>query len=108
MFIKNKYYDKNLISDLSETERKKFNFYNLATYWENALKLDGIGANSVWDAYWYQTIFLNRGMTVFPQVSHVQNMGFDGTGLHCGDEDIFKTKINRKETVKFQTKQKEK
>ena len=46
-------------------------------------------------------------MTVFPQVSHVQNMGFDGTGLHCGDEDIFKTKINRKETVKFQTKQKE-
>jgi len=107
VFIKNKYYEKNLISDLSEAERKKFNFYNLATYWENALKLDGVGSNSVWDAYWYQTIFLNRGMTLFPQVSHVQNMGFDGTGLHCGDENIFKTKINLRETVKFPTKNEE-
>lgn len=40
VFIKNKYYEKNLISDLNRAERKKFNFYNLATYWENALKLD--------------------------------------------------------------------
>jgi hypothetical protein len=107
VFIKNRYYEKNLISDLNPLDRKRFNFYNLATYWENALKLDEIGSNSIWDAYWYQTIFLNKGMTLFPQVSHVQNMGFDGTGLHCGEENIFKTEINKRKTVSYPTKYKE-
>jgi len=103
-FIENKYYEKNIISTLDYSERKKYNFYNLATYWESALKLDQVNKNSIWDAYWYQTVFLNDGLTLFPQLSHVQNLGFDGSGLHCGINNDFDTKLNNKKTETFPTK----
>lgn len=104
IFIEGKYYEKNIISTLSLKERKKYNFYNLATYWEDALKLDQINKNSIWDAYWYQTIFLKNGLTVFPQLSHVFNNGFDGSGLHCGVNNQFDTKLNFKKTEIFPSK----
>ena len=107
LFTENKYYEKNIISTLSDTERKKYNFYNLASYWESALKLDQVNKNSIWDAYWYQTVFLNKGLTVFPQVSHVQNSGFDGSGLHCGINNDFDTKLNAKQTEIFPNEIKE-
>jgi len=96
-----KYYKKNIISTLSKEKRREYNFYNLATYWEESLKLDGENKNSIWDAYWYQTIYLNNGLTLFPQVSHVQNFGFDGSGLHCGINEEFDTRLNTKKTIKL-------
>ena len=42
--------------------------------------------------------FLNNGLTVFPQLSHVQNSGFDGSGLHCGVNNDFDTKLNNIKT----------
>ena len=95
------YYKKNIISTLSKQQRQEYNFYNLASYWEESLKLDAENKNSIWDAYWYQTIYLNDGLTIFPQVSHVQNFGFDGTGLHCGVNQEFDTKLNTKQTTIF-------
>ena len=106
-FTENKYYEKNIISTLDDSERKKYNFYNLASYWEAALKLDQVNKNSIWDAYWYQTVFLNNGLTVFPQLSHVQNSGFDGSGLHCGINNDFDTKLNDTKTETMPKKIKE-
>lgn len=103
-FIQNKSYEKNIISTLDKKLRDEFNFYDLASYWESALKLDQINENSIWDAYWYQTIFLNKGFTVFPQVSHVQNIGFDGSGLHSGNNKMFDSKINTAKTLNFPDK----
>ena len=97
----NEYYKKNIISTLSKEKRKEYNFYNLASYWEESLKLDEENKNSIWDAYWYQAVFLNNGKTLFPQVSHVQNFGFDGSGLHCGINKEFDTRLNTKKTIKF-------
>ena len=82
-FTENKYYEQNIISTLNDSERKKFNFYNLASYWESALKLDQVNKNSIGMLIGTKQ-FLNNGLTVFPQLSHVQNSGFDGSGLHCG------------------------
>lgn len=104
---KHEYTNKNIISTLTDEERKKFNFYNLASYWEDALKFDQIKKNSIWDAYWYQTIFLNKGLTLFPQISHIQNEGFDGSGLHCGINNDFHTALNSHKTYKFPLKIKE-
>tara|TARA_B100000131_G_scaffold318823_1_gene363475 strand:- start:5542 stop:6534 length:993 start_codon:yes stop_codon:yes gene_type:complete len=101
IFIKNKYYEKNLIPGLSKKERKEFLFYGFANYWEEAIKKDLEGENSVWDAYWYQAIYLNKGFTLFPNTSHVQNKGFDGSGLHCKDNDLFFTPLNKTATKFF-------
>ena len=35
---------------------------------------------------------------MFPQLSHVQNSGFDGSGLHCGVNNDFDTKLNNIKT----------
>jgi|SaaInlStandDraft_1057018.scaffolds.fasta_scaffold26091_2 hypothetical protein len=106
-FIQEKGFEKNIISTLNKKLRDEFNFYDLAPYWESALKLDQLNENSIWDAYWYQTIFLNKGFTVFPQVSHVQNIGFDGSGLHSGKSKMFDSKINTAKTINFPEKLKE-
>ena len=101
IFTENKLYNKNLISDLNEKEKNQFLFYGYADYWEEAIKKDLAGENSVWDAYWYQTIYINNGLTLFPNLSHVQNEGFDGTGVHCKKNNLFFTPLSSKKTVGF-------
>lgn len=104
IFIENKLYEKNLISDLNDKDKNQFLFYGYANYWEEAIKKDLSGENSVWDAYWYQTIYINNGLTLFPNTSHVQNNGFDGSGIHCKDNDLFFTPLNNKKTFTYPKK----
>lgn len=104
IFIENKLYEKNLISDLNEKDKNQFLFYGYADYWEEAIKKDLAGENSVWDAYWYQTIYINKGLTLFPNASHVQNEGFDGSGIHCKENNLFFTPLNRKKTLTYPKK----
>ena len=35
------------------------------------------------------TMFLEKGWFLFPKKSLVQNTGFDTTGTHCTEEDLF-------------------
>ena len=104
IFIENKLYEKNLISELSDKDKNQFLFYGYADYWEEAIKKDLSGENSVWDAYWYQTIYINKGLTLFPNTSHVQNNGFDGSGIHCKENDLFFTPLNNKKTLTYPKK----
>ena len=106
IFNTGKYYEKNLIPNFNSSERNEFLFYGFANYWEDAIKKDFVNENSVWDAYWYQTIFINKGLTLFPNMSHVQNEGFVGSGLHCKENDLFYTKLNSKSTSIFPTRMK--
>tara|TARA_B100001121_G_C18686095_1_gene620730 strand:- start:1563 stop:2516 length:954 start_codon:yes stop_codon:yes gene_type:complete len=101
IFIENKLYEINLISELNDKEKNQFLFYGYADYWEEAIIKDLDGENSVWDAYWYQTIYINGGLTLFPNTSHVQNEGFDGSGIHCKENDLFFTPLNNKKTEIF-------
>ena len=59
----------NLISCLDYKTRKDFNFNNL-TNWEQQLIDNEKGKISTWAVFWYQTIFLNNGLTVFQQWYH--------------------------------------
>jgi len=37
-----------------------------------------------WAIRWYLTAFMSDGLALYPAVSLVQNIGFDGSGTHCG------------------------
>lgn len=37
-----------------------------------------------WDIQWYLSVFMLNGLTLFPKKSLVSNIGFDGSGTHCG------------------------
>lgn len=49
-------------------------------------------SNDSWAIRWYYTIFARGGLTIYPKNSLVKNIGFDGSGTHCGAE-------SRKETI---------
>ncbi len=38
---------------------------------------------NTWAIFWYTTVFLNKGLALFPKTSFVQNIGHDGSGIHC-------------------------
>ena len=103
IFIEGNYHKENYISKRSESEIKKFNISNLYDF-ENIIVKHQKNEGSIWDAYWYQGMFLNKGLSIFPTRSHIQNFGFDGTGLHCGENDEFDTKINKSKTLNYSNK----
>jgi len=38
-----------------------------------------------------------------PSQTFVENIGHDGSGTHCGETDIFKSKLSLNANMKFQT-----
>ena len=52
---------------------------------------NAIGKINTWAIFWYATIFLQNGLCLAPTKSLVKNIGFDNSGVHCGNnscEDI--------------------
>ncbi|PHS70956.1 MAG: glycosyl transferase [Methylophaga sp.] len=47
------------------------------------LKQQVAGENNSWYIRWYASCFLHNKLTLMPSKSLVQNIGIDGTGVHC-------------------------
>ena len=80
--------------------KRNFNFSNL-TNWEQQLIDNENGKISTWAIFWYQTIFLNNGLTVYPTKSLVINNGMDGFGTNSGKTKLFNTKLIKVEPNNF-------
>lgn len=39
-----------------------------------------------WAIYWYASVFLEDGLTLYPCKSLLENIGFDGSGVHCENQ----------------------
>lgn len=46
------------------------------------------GHNDSWGILWWYAVSRRRGLTLYPRRSLVWNGGFDGSGVHCGDDDF--------------------
>jgi hypothetical protein len=44
--------------------------------------------------FWYAIIFLKNGLVLFPRQSLLQNIGMDGTGVHCDANDDYIVEIS--------------
>lgn len=64
-----------------EKIRSRFDLNNSYNY-SNMIKRQMTGEFDSWAIRWYWSIFKNQGYTIFPPVSHVNNIGFDGSGSH--------------------------
>jgi glycosyltransferase involved in cell wall biosynthesis len=47
----------------------------------------------VWTLNWVLATYLNRAYYIYPTVSHIKNIGCDGTGVHCGKTSAFESEI---------------
>ena len=69
----------------------EFDFNGYAGYIDS-LKTMGKKTTKTWAILWYGTLFINHLLGYHPNYSLVQNIGFDGTGLHSGVTTIYRTK----------------
>lgn len=83
-----------------------FNNYGGPSKSEIMIKLLN-GKNSSWSVRFDFTSYLNKGLAVMPNKSLIANIGFDGTGTHCGmmnqDIEMMEKKPEIPEIVKLDT-----
>jgi len=80
--------DYRAIQKLKENPEKNEQFH----IWGEDLECYALGnvsgkCNS-WATFWCLTILSNGGLCLSPYKSLVKNIGFDGSGVHCGNEEI--------------------
>ena len=69
---------------------KEFNFNNSYKFWQQ-VEFNRRGKLFTWYVFWYVTVFLNKGLVLYPKTSLVKNAGFDDSGEHCGTTNVFDT-----------------
>lgn len=68
--------------------KKKFDFNNSYPY-HRMLKHQIEGKNNSWAVRWYASAFLHNKLTLYPGRSLVKQIGVDGSGTHCGVNEMF-------------------
>lgn len=89
-----------LIATFPKKDIYKFNINNSEDIWGQVLA-NKAGKINTWAVFWYAVIFLNNGLCLNPTVSFVQNIGFDGTGVHCGGSSIFYNAVLSDKEIDF-------
>jgi len=99
MFIK--YFDR------FPAKKKIFNLNNRINYY-NQLKRNKNKTINTWAVFWYAQIFKNNGLCISPNLSLVNNNGFDKDSTHSHPNfflnNIYKTNISNKKSFKLPDK----
>ena len=59
------------------------------------------GHLDAWSPGWLLAVYLHRAYCVYPTESHIQNIGFDGSGVHCGSGTRYSAPACRRESTRF-------
>lgn len=62
------------------------------------------GEIDAWSIGWLLGTLINGGYTVYPTRSHITNIGFDGTGTHCGVSTRFDSPSAKEKSARFPPK----
>ena len=100
-WIKHSIRSEDNISKLDKNSIKRFNFYNLNRNFQQQLIDNDINKINTWAIYWYQTVFLNHGKTIYPKHSLVKNTGLDGSGTNSGKTKYFDPSLKNVNLSKF-------
>lgn len=71
---------------------RAFDFDGTYDYWAQ-LELNKSGRISTWFVFWYASVFLKGGLALFPRQPLVQNIGMDGSGVHCSTTENYNVKL---------------
>lgn len=71
---------------------RKFNAYQSTSY-QQQLMYNVRGTLKTWAVKWQAAIYLNKGTVLHPRQSLVKNIGFDGSGMNCDDNELYRRMI---------------
>lgn len=61
------------------------------------------GKINSWAIRWYLSVFMQNGLTLYPQKALINNIGFDGSGVHCDSSEITQMSLCRSRIQIFPT-----
>jgi hypothetical protein len=100
------YFEKNtdkLIDSFTAEKIKAFNLDGYENFWGQVLA-NKEGKINTWAIYWYASIFKNSGLCLNPAETFVDNIGLDGSGVHCGTNTAYIANLNTNKNITFETK----
>jgi glycosyltransferase involved in cell wall biosynthesis len=100
---------KQLLKQIKESSlSRRFNFNNTYSY-TKMLKQQMEGKIDSWAVRWYASAFIQNKLTLYPGKSLIANIGLDGTGTHCKEEQDIVVTLSDKliELQKIEVKENE-
>ncbi|MNK07564.1 hypothetical protein D3C87_254790 [compost metagenome] len=82
-----------LIGKFDEQSKYQFELEGGMNFWKHIMEFKH-GRNNSWAIRWYASVFLNKGLSVNPAISLIENIGHDGSGVHSGVSTIYEGAIN--------------
>lgn len=70
------------LNSYSTEEILRFNLDGAYDFW-GQLQANKNGTIKTWAVYWYASVFRHGGLCLHPRESFTENIGFDGSGIHC-------------------------
>lgn len=78
----------------------RFDLDGVAGMW-GQVQANHLGTLNTWAVFWYATIFENNGLCVNPSLTLVTNIGHDGSGENCGNEDIYSKYLSIEKIIEY-------
>lgn len=72
---------------------RQFDFGDSYAFWRQ-LELNKSGALKTWFIFWYATLYLRGGLSLFPSRSLVQNIGMDNSGTHSSTSNDYRVVLS--------------
>lgn len=91
-----------LLAKFNNEEIKRFNMDGTYDFWKQVI-MNHERKISTWAVFWYASVFQRRGLCLHPAESMVINIGNDGSGINCGKNNSFDSKLYGKPIVFFET-----
>lgn len=97
------HYEKDIvkvIDQFSKDDIKRFNFDGAEDFFGQVI-LNHDKRINTWAIFWYACIFKKDGLCLNPTQTFVENIGHDGSGVHCGSTKNYDDIVNFNQNIKF-------
>lgn len=72
-----------IIDNWSAEKKRHFDLDGSDVFWPQVIA-NAEGKMNTWAIFWYATLYEQGGLCLNPSQSYVDNIGLDGSGMHCG------------------------
>jgi len=97
-------YEKDVQKIATQFSKEEIKVFNIDGYYRDfwaQVKDNRDKRIDTWAIFWYATIFKNSGLCLNPVNTFVRNIGLDGSGENCINDDIYQKELNQNKNVNF-------
>lgn len=98
-----------LIQNWTDEQKYHFDLDGSCVFWHQ-VTANAKGKINTWAIFWYASIYKKNGLCLNPTQTYVDNIGNDGSGVHCGNSETTKTTrpaLATKKQINWQNKMQE-